>query len=249
MKIASINIERSNHLARVESFLKYHQPDVLCLQELCQRDIPLFENLLGGRLHYAPMCLHAAEEELEPIGVAIVARTPLENIAEHYYVGSRSPVPAIEFVIVQGTQGVPQKTARPGSINSVLLAATVQGFRIATTHLNVTPQGQSTPEQRADAAHMLAFARAEAERAGGLLLCGDFNAPRGRATFGLIAESFLDGVPAHYTTSIDGTLHRAGPLPYMVDGLFHTPSYALENAALHGGVSDHMGLTATLRRA
>jgi endonuclease/exonuclease/phosphatase family metal-dependent hydrolase len=246
IKIASINIERSLHLPRVEAFIKHHQPDVLCLQELCERDIPFFEKLMGGKLFYAPMMLHPSEQQLEPNGIGIIAGTPLENSAEYYYSGQRTPVTTIEFTHLDTANGGIQKSVKPESVSRVLIAATVQGFRIANTHLTVTREGESTPEQRADAAKMLTFAKTEAERAGGLLLCGDFNAPRGRATFSLIAESFIDGIPAHYTTSIDGSLHRAGQLPYMVDGLFHTPTYKLENATLHSGVSDHMALTATL---
>jgi mRNA deadenylase 3'-5' endonuclease subunit Ccr4 len=47
IKLASVNIERSNHLDRVEKFLTGYQPDVLCLQEVCARDLPLFEQLMG----------------------------------------------------------------------------------------------------------------------------------------------------------------------------------------------------------
>jgi len=250
LRVASINIERSRHLARVEGFLRRQQPHVLCLQELCARDIPFFEGLFGQRLHYAPMMLHPAEEELEPVGVGLVATTALAEVAEHYYVGSRAAVRPIAFRNVRAEPGrPPQKTAVPGSICNAVVAATVGGFRIATTHLTVTPHGTSTPRQRADARALLVHARAQAAAHGGLLLTGDFNAPRGRATFSLIAQNFVDGVPPHHTTSIDGALHRAGPIPFMVDGLFHTPSYRLENAALHTGVSDHMALTATLARA
>lgn len=252
MKIASINIERSKHLARVEAFLKTQQPHVLFLQELCERDIPFFEGLMGGKLAYAPMSRHPAESEddMQVIGTAIVSAQPLQNVQRHYYTGNAETVPTIAFEgVVPGNGGRPQKKVVRGSLNCSLLAATVEGLRVSTTHLTVTINGESTPEQLADAENLLVHARAEAAEHGGLFMCGDFNAPRGRATFGKIAAEFTDGVPAHYTSSVDGTLHRAGPIPYMVDGLFHTPSYKLENATLHTGVSDHCALTAILSHA
>lgn len=251
LRLASINIERSKHLQRVETFLKQQRPDVLCLQELCERDIPFFEELMGNHLIYAPMSRHPAETEdqMQVIGTAIVSRHPLEDAHKHYYRGNPATIPTIAFEDgVEDETGNVQKKVVRGSLNCSLMAATVNGFCIATTHLTVTMNGESTPEQLADADALLAYAREEAEEHGGLLMCGDFNAPRGKPTFSKIAAEFIDGVPAHYTTSIDGNLHRAGPIPFMVDGLFHTPNYKLEGATLHTGVSDHCALTATLSR-
>ncbi len=244
LRIASINIERSKHLTRVEKFLKWYQPDVLCLQELCARDIPFFEDFMGNKLTYAPMCLHAAEVDLEPIGVGLVAWGAMENVTVSYYEGIGNNPRPIQFLETDD-----HKSADPTSIDNALIFGTYQGFRIATTHLNVTPKGESTPFQLASAARLLKLAKEEATRAGGLLMTGDFNAPRGRPTFSLINEEFEDGVPASYTTSIDGNLHRAGPIPFMVDGLFHTQSYKLMDAQLHTGVSDHCALTCTLTQA
>lgn len=237
LKIASINIERSRHLSRVEAFLETFKPDVLCLQELLQRDLAFFEDVMGNTIHYAPMCRHPDEAGADVLGVGLVAWGTLQNVTKTYYHGS------VE-------RGLTDDHAYGANTTpNVLLAGSYQGFRIATTHLNVTVKGESTPSQLASAAKLVAAAKAEAETHGGLLMCGDFNAPRGRATFGLIATTFQDGVPAHYTSSIDGSLHRAGPLPLMVDGLFHTPSYKLTDAKLHTGVSDHCALTCTLTKA
>lgn len=240
LKIASINVERSKHLPLLETFLKAQKPDVLCLQELCQRDISFIEDLIGGHLLYSPMMLHASEVELEPNGLGLVSRFTLQDGTTEPYWGPRVAEP-IRFQ--------PNGVAEPESISNSLISATINGFRIGTTHLTVTHKGESTPQQRANAAKLISLAQSQAERAGGLLLCGDFNAPRGRATFDMLAEAFTDGVPAHYTSSIDGNIHKAGNIPFMVDGLFHTPSYKLQNATMHTGVSDHCALTATLSLA
>lgn len=247
LTFVSVNIERSKHLHRLEPFLKAQQPEVLCLQELYEHDIPFFQNLAGPHIHFVPMTFHPDHQGGTPLpmGAAILSRFPLENPATHYYRG-KPPVPTYH-----SANPINSRKER-GNLDSLiypLVVATVQGMRIATTHMTVTEGGESTEEQRADISRMLTFAKQEAEGAGGLILCGDFNSPRGRASFALIAEQYVDGIPAHYQTSIDPNIHRAGPLQLVVDGLFHTPNYKIENAALHSGVSDHMAISATISKS
>jgi endonuclease/exonuclease/phosphatase family metal-dependent hydrolase len=79
-----------------------------------------------------------------------------------------------------------------------------------------------------------------------IILCGDFNAPRGREIFSRLAKRWHDNVPLHYVTSIDPKLHRAGPLQLMVDGVFSTTDYRVRNVVLHQGVSDHCAITADI---
>jgi endonuclease/exonuclease/phosphatase family metal-dependent hydrolase len=245
LNVASINIERSKHLPRVEAFVRRERPDVLCLQELCERDIAFFERLMGSRLSFAPMARHPDEGPADLVGVGLVGRdAALTAVVAEYYSGSPQSIREMTFLTAEGQRG-----ADPLSIAEVMLAGTFRGFRIAVTHLNVTPFGTSTPYQRESAAKLIHLAQAQARQAGELLLAGDFNAPRGRATFDLIAEHFIDGVPAHYSSSIDGSLHRAGNIPFMVDGLFHTPGYRLENVRLSSGVSDHCALSCQLSLA
>lgn len=245
LNIASINIERSRHLPRVEAFVNRERPDLLCLQELCERDIPFFEALMGGSMSFAPMVRYPGEGPANVVGVGMIARTDaLTDVVAEYYSGSAQSIREMTF---SSTQGL--RTADPLSIAEVMLTATVRGLRIAVTHLNVTPLGTSTAYQRESAGKLISLAQAQAQQAGDLLLVGDFNAPRGRDTFDMIAEHFIDGIPAHYTSSIDGSLHRAGDIPFMVDGLFHTPGYRLENASMSTGVSDHCAVSCRLSKA
>ncbi|TKW61908.1 MAG: endonuclease/exonuclease/phosphatase family protein [Blastochloris viridis] len=239
LRIASINIERSKHLHRVDAFLQTYKPDVLCLQELMRSDIAFFEDIMGNAMAFAPM-LKGPSPDKEGLddaqGVGIIGWGALTGVTRTYYHGTAAE--AVEHHTGYGDNTTP----------NVLLAASYQGFRIATTHLNVTVHGEATPSQQASAAKLVAAAQAESKAHDGLLLCGDFNAPRGRATFSLISQAFEDGIPSHYTSSLDPDLHRAGPIPFMVDGLFHTPSYLLADAKLHTGISDHCALTCTLSK-
>jgi exonuclease III len=248
MKLASINIEMRKHLQEFQAFLKAQQPDVLCLQELAEPDIGLFEDMFGQKMLFVPTTIHPIEGgpgqgEDAVMGIALIARAPLQNTSVAYYSGTPDNLKTIRFYQEDGELRVD-----PSTIHNQLITATVGGMRIGTTHFTWSPNGQSTALQMQDVGKLIALAKAEAAQHNGLVFCGDFNAPRGRTTFGRIAAEFTDAIPAHYTGSIDGTFHRAGNLPYMVDGLFHTPNYKAEDVTLHTGISDHMAITATLTR-
>ncbi|MCD8527023.1 hypothetical protein LRY65_02295 [Candidatus Woesebacteria bacterium] len=115
-------------------------------------------------------------------------------------------------------------------------------YRIANTHLTWTPNGSVTEEQLAAARNMLQHLK----KYEALILVGDFNAPRGKETFQLLADTYTDNIPPEATSSLDPELHRAGPLPYMVDGVFTTSGYRVEHISLHTGISDHQGIVADI---
>ena len=239
LSLTSINIEHSKHLPRVQKFLQTRKPDVACFQEACRKDLPFLMEHVGPYLAWAPMTLYPETHGPEPLGLAIISRWPLTGITPIVYKTATpdGALPTYDY----------SRKGWTGNINWTLLTATVTNgapFRLATTHFTWTPEGAATEEQLADADLILAETAKEPE----LILCGDFNAPRGRATFSKFASTYRDNIPAHYTTSLDGTLHRAGPLPYMVDGLFTTPHYTAKDVELHTGVSDHCAITATLHR-
>ena len=50
---------------------------------------------------------------------------------------------------------------------------------------------------------------------------------------GARAAHWHDNIPEGYTSSIDPALHKAGPLPLMVDGLFSTPDYRVVDVVMH----------------
>ena len=112
-------------------------------------------------------------------------------------------------------------------------------FTIGTTHFPWTPDGSASDHQRQACDQLLAVLGHRE-----LLLCGDFNAPRGGEIFTRLAIHWHDNIPANYTTSIDPKLHSAGPLQLMVDGVFSTPCYQIRDVVLHQGVSDHCAITA-----
>lgn len=232
--LASINVEGlRKHQDRVFNFLNAHMPEILCLQELAPEDIPAYENLYRQKMAYVRVNEHSTG--WDQIGLGLIATQPLQDVLICDYTGnvhSRRP---------------PQ----PHAIDEMLIFATIGNLRVGTTHVRVTDDGESTPEQMASIEELIPTAQRQADLYGGLLLCGDFNAPRGNPAFSRLAEVFLDGVPPGYHTSLDPQLHRIGyrNLSRMVDGLFHTPSYRVGKAKLHTGVSDHCAVFCHLTHA
>ena len=117
-------------------------------------------------------------------------------------------------------------------------------FTVGTTHFTWTGDGKVDGQQRVDLERMFEILDNIPE----IVLCGDFNAPRGGEIFNSLSERFTDYIPKHYTTSIDGNLHYAGDLKVMVDGLFSTPHYTARNTKLVCGVSDHCAVVSEILR-
>ncbi len=236
IKIAQINIEGSKHLERVIPFLKEQKPDVVCLQELKGQDVARFETELDMKCFFSPMHRGAAGVN----GNAILSRLPMGNQHAEQYGGN------FEKELQEYVHG--NRLAGYHSSKFLLAIADIEKdgelFRVGTTHFPVTDHGEASDYQRKDMATMLELLAKEGE----FVVTGDFNAPRGGEIFATLAEKYKDNVPLTITTSIDGSLHRAGQLPHMVDGVFSTPGYAVSNVVGHTGLSDHWGFTATISK-
>jgi endonuclease/exonuclease/phosphatase family metal-dependent hydrolase len=246
LSLISINIERSKHLDRARDFIAAHPADVVCLQELCERDVAYFESALDMECVYAPSGLHPAdlpEEGGVLVGMGIFSRLPTLDKRVAYYAGSEA-------------------LARRDDIHNIftdhaLITCDVEKdrtmFRIITTHFTWTPKGAANDNQRHDLVALFDMLRV----AGEFVLCGDFNAPRildgaPGEIFTQIAESYKDNIPPQYLTSLDPAHHRAPTVEQadkMVDGLFSTPSYIVSDVVLHNGISDHCAITATVSRS
>jgi endonuclease/exonuclease/phosphatase family metal-dependent hydrolase len=244
LRLVSVNIERSKHLDLVCSFLENENADVVCVQELCERDIPTIRRAAGEHVIFTPFAVHPADtsDTSDPVvGVGIFSRHPFVHTEIVYYRGSEDAART--------------ESPRETFTNHALVVADIRSdeatTRIVTTHFTWTPDGSASQLQRVNAAAMF-------ERLAGMgefVLCGDFNAPRGGEIWAMITDHFKDNVPAKYATSIDASLHRAGRtrpqelVDKMVDGLFSTPGYQVSDVELHTGVSDHCAITATISKS
>ncbi len=239
LKLISVNIERTKHLGLVVPFLQSQRPDVCCLQELAEKDIPLFEKTLAAQCVFAPMTRDLEGDKRITIGVGIFSAFPIISSTVQYYRGDPSHVPDFDKTTEEtksNTQNHPLIFCDIEKDNSI--------FRIGTTHFTWTDGGQASDTQREDIKKLLTTL----DSSGDFVLVGDFNAPRGGEIFGMLAERYTDNIPLHYTTSIDGTLHRAGAIPFMVDGIFSTPQYHVSDVELISGVSDHCAIVGVVSK-
>lgn len=234
--LISVNIQGSRNLDLVLPFLKKEMPDVLCVQELFEVDLPLFAEGLGMKTSlFVPVCLYSQDGPPKPWGIGLFSKLPARNVSEVFYSGSREDL----MVHVQGDM-----STRHGALAYGTFRKDGQDFTVGTLHFTWTPDGEADDLQRRDLETLFGIL----ERFPEIIFCGDFNAPRGREIFDAIAARYKDNIPGEYKTSIDGNIHRAGPLPYVVDGLFTTPQYVAENTRLVDGVSDHMAIVSRIRK-
>jgi endonuclease/exonuclease/phosphatase family metal-dependent hydrolase len=240
LSLISVNVEWDKRLETVLPFLKERTADVVCVQELLEKDIPLFEQACGPCVGYAPVGCLQGEDGLYTEGEGLFTRLPVANVQIRYYVGSREGVRLNDGKSDNGTHAF--ITAEVGD----------ERYRIATTHLTWTMDGESTEAQ----IHDLNLLFAALDDFGELVLVGDFNAPRGRETFTRLAARYKDNIPPHYETSLDLSVHKARNIPevkdrlatYMVDGLFTTSGYSAKDVSLQFGVSDHAAIVATIEK-
>lgn len=239
LKLVSLNIERSKHLDLVIPFLVAQKPDVVCIQELFERDIPHISKALGGMAYvFAPMTRYVSEDPPAIMGVGVFSRLPFVRSEVLYYGGDPAHMPELDQ----------NDTSTWNNKNFVLPVCEVENggdlFRISTTHFRWTPDGKPDELQRGDMRALLAVLETVEE----FVLTGDLNMPRGGGLFEMLAQRYKDNVPLRYDTSIDEKLHRNGPLKLMVDGIFSTPAYVVSDVEMISGVSDHCALVATLSK-
>ncbi len=233
VKLISLNIERSKHLGLVLPFLEKEQPDIVCLQEVFEHDLPQIKQLLNAEVCFSPRVTYKTEPGLE--GIAIFSRLPIKSFKIDNY------DPATELPTRYGHTW----STRP---KTTLLSTEIDWrgriVHVATTHFVLSEKAQITEEQRVAANNLHKLV----DQFPDLILCGDFNTPRGGEIYNSLAAKLTDNLPVDLTTTIDGAIHRSGPLPYVVDGLFTTAHYGLTSIEVRSGVSDHCALIATIER-
>ena len=235
IKLISLNIEGHKHLDRVIPFFKKQKADVICLQEVFKNDLPFIEKSLQMKTVFIPLWRVRQTTDYQPgndlFGLAILSSLDLNQSQHQYYSHQPSLVP---------------KYTGSGTYNHVLLWVTVHKnkipFTIANTHFTWAMPKQADQIQKKDLKKLLAILKTIPQ----FVLCGDFNAPRGQKTFGTLASLYQDNIPSRITTTIDPQLHKAGPLPLVVDGLFSTPHYLVKNVKVQCDLSDHCAIVSNI---
>lgn len=241
IRALSLNCEGSRHMAeRILPFIAAHLPDVLALQEVNQCDLPKLQ-ALGYIWHrFMPMMISGGEVQ----GIALLARMQPDGHTSSatYYLHKKEII------------GPPQYKPHPDGYNETIpasvqygiVSASFKGVRVATTHIMVTHQGHSTLVQREMVAKAIAFARGQVQLFGNVVLCGDFNAPRGRESWEMLTQVFYDNIPPNAKTTLDRGLHLSGHKPtfndFVVDGVFSGGNVYVRKVQLVFGISDHAAI-------
>ncbi len=236
ISLVQLNIERDKHFDRIFPFLNKINPEVVCVQELNEQDISLFEKTINAKCFYVPMAYWNYKDPVQVFGLGIFSRLPISSKKVKYYHGSPDNLPTY----VNGDQN---------TLNHVLAYVDVKKnnsvFRIGTTHFTWTPDGKLNDFQYRDFPQFLKVL----EEASEIIFTGDFNAPRGGDIFDELARRFTDNVPKKYTTSIDINFHRNPSIKdLMVDGIFSTPGYNVTDVEMVCGLSDHCAIVAKVSK-
>ncbi|MEK7172404.1 MAG: endonuclease/exonuclease/phosphatase family protein [Patescibacteria group bacterium] len=224
-------MEGKAHLEKVLPFLEGSSADVICLQELYEQDFLEFSKRLKMTSDFAPMTKMKKTTQdniFSFMGVGFLTKLEIKTDFKKYY--------------YYGDENVPERKMGDNikTIHRPFLYATVQkdgqDFTIGTTHFTWTPDGQADENQRRDIVEFFKIVDSLPE----IIICGDFNAPRGREIFKKIAEKYKDQIPPEYETSLDPELHRVSKgSKLMVDVLFTSVQYETKNVRLECGLSDH----------
>ncbi len=234
IKVISINIEGNEHFERFIPFLQGEKPDIVCMQEVFEGSVDRIKESLGMEGEFIPLAdktVFTDKYHMRPHGIqgsAIFTNLPNTGVKSEVY---------------NGIEGVPVWT-RPNSQKRAMLSTTVtkegRDFTIATTHFTWDPSGGVNDEQREDWKKLLEITK----KYENLILCGDFNAPRGTEIFDELSIHFKDNIPPQITTTLDQELHKKKNLQLVVDGMFSKGSYVVKNVRVVSGVSDHQAIVA-----
>ena len=221
---------------QVSTFLRAQAPEVVCLQELVSDDIDaaVRGSSATRTTSTSPCAASRSRPGRAPSASASCRGIRFVSTADICYGGGGGGMDVLD----RSSEEARFATNR----YSVALADITIGaetFTIGTTHFPWTDAARTADFQRSACDNLL---RALKDRS--LVLCGDFNAPRGMEIFTRLAAQWTDNIPPTYATSVDPVLHRAGPLQLMVDGVFSTDDYSVSDVTLHQGVSDHCAITA-----
>jgi len=239
IKLVSLNVERSKHLDKIFPFLEREAPDVTCLMEVVERDIPRYEEKLGPCRAYLPNGWHPGDlaGDSVMIGVGLFTKLPVAACDVRYYRGG----------LEEARTAVPERISQNIGLVSCDVEKDSETFRIIATHFTWTPRGESSDQQRTDLEALFQMLHGYEQ----FVLCGDLNAPRGGEIFTKLFDHYQDNIPSHYKTSLDVNFHRGirdELEDKMVDGLFTTTSYKASDVRLEFGISDHAGIVATISR-
>jgi len=241
MKIISLNIEGDKHLDKIIKFLEKEKADIFCFSEIFEEDIKYITPLINMPYVFAHECYRSSMvkdvEELKTFGIAIFSKN-IKWSETFFLIGNKNLIP--KFQRSADLKEKPHELYVPAIITKIEFNN--KEYFITNTHLTVTEHGESTDYSFKQATKLVSYLKKYPE----MIICGDFNSPRGGGVFDYFCKFYKDNIPKKYKTSLDQNLHRVKNLEYMVDVLFSTKNYTIKNVKLIDSVSDHMAVVAEI---
>lgn len=230
LKLVSLNIEAQKHLPTVSNFLDKENADVVCLMEVCEKDVL---QIAGNKYQFAVFAPSDILLDGKVTGVAILSKHPIFEVVK-YHCGENIS----EYTSLPRVRGTHAPT--------LIMAKIMEGeneYQIGAIHFSWTKDGHENSRQEGHMEKLLEFLG----RQGEFVLCGDFNIPRGYKLYEKLNTLYKDNIPSEVLTTIDPEIHRANKdvrekLKLVVDYIFSTPKYRVDNVRVESGVSDHCGV-------
>jgi len=229
LKLITVNIEGNEHLDLVIPFLKKEKADIICMQEVLGENVEQLEKETGLKAYF--FRTHTNTDQFNLLqGVAILTNLKHSIVAKHYYLGTES-------IVVSND---PNQFSRVVGVMKVIKDK--KEFTIATTHFTWSPKGRANDLQRKSLQDLLKDLKPYPEH----ILCGDFNAPKGKEIFISLAKKYKDNIPKSVDSTLDPLLHRVKGLKYVVDYVFSTKAYKVTDVKVVEGISDHKAIIAKI---
>ncbi len=234
------------------------KPRIICLQDVQERHLDaLITSNYTSRL-FAPMCKHPlAHGEIQPVGIGIFSTEPFFSVSVSAYVGQVLPVQKLEGITVdtEGQSGnhdlarVRDTESRLLAVVGIKLNGTV--IRVCTTHGPWVKNGIPDLHQEESTRGLSRLIDCEVYDHD-VVVAGDLNIPRGGAIYPSFMETsgFVDCVPSGIDNTLDINNHSLkGKVKVVSDYVLvnRGASIDVDSVKVHGGVSDHMAMTAVIR--
>jgi endonuclease/exonuclease/phosphatase family metal-dependent hydrolase len=227
LKLGCLNIEKYRHIERIIPALCENDLDVICLQEVPEDMVGRLAQALQASAYYVTTWRVWREDfqQEKAFGLAVfVRRGAAVNYDDFLYHAAA-------------------ETDQPCPHNGMLQYLTIEKdgvlYHVGNTHFRWTPNALPSLDQYRDMSELLGVIETQLPD-DGIILCGDFNAPRGGPVWDKLSARFRDGVPPFIMTTLDQEYHRAAPIFLVVDGIFTSAHYDTFDVEVVGGLSDHM---------
>ncbi len=234
----SLNIEADRNLDNVRDYLKTNTPDVVFMQEVYKVHAEELAAQFGYHLTFAPhVDFNIYEHIFKPLGewgIATLTKIRPATVQIDYY--SEPPVV------------IPHEFMKTLKHPRALIVSEIESdgvyYYFANTHFTWALTTDADVAQYPDYLRLQELL----DKVPSFVLAGDLNANRGSRVYQELASRYIDHLPKSVESTIDPILFRKPELKLVVDHLFSTPDYKIDNVQVISGLSDHCGITCTVSK-